>query len=267
MSSPSYDPRYFEPLSAVEERHFWFRARNRAIETLARDIAEGWNSPPRILEVGCGTGNVLRVLLKLRAEGTVVGMDLFHEGLRQARVRTGCRLVQADVRALPFGSSFDLIGAFDILEHLPDDVEVLGLLRTLLKPGGSLLFTVPAEPGLWSYCDEGAHHYRRYTRSSLKLKLMNAGYTVDYLSNYMAFIFPLLWFTRWLIANHHRRVPMTFEEKQAKALSELRIVPVINGLLTLVLSQEARLLGRRIHLPLGTSLVGIARRADESRRA
>jgi SAM-dependent methyltransferase len=121
----SYDPAYFAPLFAIEDRHFWFRARNQVIATLVRQLTVGLAPGYRVLEVGCGTGNVLRVLEQVCPAGTVIGMDLFAEGLRYARRRTNCPLVQGDVQAAPYATSFALIGLFDVLKHLPDDRQIL----------------------------------------------------------------------------------------------------------------------------------------------
>ncbi|HYN88796.1 MAG TPA: class I SAM-dependent methyltransferase, partial [Ardenticatenaceae bacterium] len=153
-----YDPQHFAPLFAIEDRHFWFRSRNRVIAAVARQLTADLNARYRVLEVGCGTGNVLRVLERVCARGTVMGMDLFAEGLSYARARTTCTLLQGDMRRPPFDAEFDLIGLFDVLEHLPDDVQVLRDLYAMLAPGGRLLMTVPAGPSLWSYFDEASGH-------------------------------------------------------------------------------------------------------------
>src|SRR6059036_3246571 len=93
----SYDPAWFARLADIEDRHFWFRARNEVIAALARQITRGLEPGYRVLEVGCGTGNVLRFLEKACPQGTVIGMDLFGEGLAFARRRTKCPLVQGDM--------------------------------------------------------------------------------------------------------------------------------------------------------------------------
>lgn len=85
-----------------------------------------------------------------------------------ARCRLNCELVQADIYNLPNWKPFDLIGLFDVLEHLPDDVKALKEIRKALKPGGKLILTVPASMKLWSYVDEVAGHYIRYSSKTLK---------------------------------------------------------------------------------------------------
>src|SRR5205814_7786871 len=118
-----------------------------------------------------GNGNVLRYLESACPQGLVIGMDLFREGLQLARARTSCSLVQGDVNRSPFGKSFQLIGIFDVLKHVLDDLGVLADIHTMLAPGGTLLLTVPAHPSLWSSFVEASHHSRLYGREDLRSKL------------------------------------------------------------------------------------------------
>ena len=251
----AYDPSFFENLAAAEDRHFWFRARNRVIGTLAAQLTAGLPPGFRVLEVGCGTGAVLRALERACPRGTVVGMDFFGEGLRHAH-RRGSRLVQADLHAPPFAVGFDLVGLFDVVEHLPDDVGVLSDLARLLAPGGALLVTVPAGRELWSWYDEAVRHRRRYEPAELAARLGEAGYAVEYLSPYMSPIFPLVWLRRKL-ARAGR--PPSDAESHALAEGEFRVVPGLNELLDWCLAPEVRRIARRRVLPFGTSIVAVAR--------
>ncbi|MGD0003645.1 MAG: class I SAM-dependent methyltransferase [Anaerolineaceae bacterium] len=258
----SYDPDYYAPLFAIEDRHFWFRARNEVISALVekelRRLVPGY----QVLEVGCGTGNVLRVLEKVCKRGQVIGMDLFLEGLEYARRRVGLGLVQGDMQAPPFGEKFQIIGLFDVLEHLPDDLQVLENLYSMLSPGGVLLLTVPAFPSLWSYFDEAGRHVRRYRFHELQTRLDQAGFKVETISYYMMSIFPLVWMQRKLAQG--RSQPKAMDEKDVHDLTvnELRIVPVANQALVTILGLEARWLKSGRHLPFGTSLLAMGRKPD-----
>jgi SAM-dependent methyltransferase len=248
----SYDPSYFPKLAAIEDRHFWFRARNRAIGALVAELARGLPPEYRVLEAGCGTGNALRVLEQVCPRGSVIGMDLFPEGLRFARRRVRCPLVAGDMARPPFRTRFELIGLFDVLEHHPDDAAVLAHIRSLLAPGGKLVLTVPAHPSLWSYFDEESRHCRRYEERELRDKLAAAGFQVDYLTPYMAATFPLMWAGRRLASFLDRR------PRGQLAARELRVTPGINGLLALLLAPETRWIARRKRLPMGSSLLAVA---------
>lgn len=257
----SYDPRYFEPLFAAEERHFWFVARNKVISALAQKAMAGQTQPVQILEVGCGTGNVLRELEKQFPEAVLLGMDLFLEGLSLARRRVACPLVQADLASPPFAKPFDLVGLFDVLEHIQEDQSVLDQLFQVVKPGGWLLITVPANPGLWSYFDVASHHVRRYTLEELSSKVFSAGFTIEFASPYIAATYPVVWLNRRSKGNAGS-VEDAFVHRQAE--EELKIFPVVNDVFRGILGLEAAWLSRGNHLPFGSSLVLLARKPSIS---
>src|SRR5260370_36341315 len=119
-----YDPDFFPELAKIESKHFWFRTRNQVIATLAEQVTKNLADGYRMLEVGCGTGNVLRALQQVWPRGIVVGMDLFAQGLAFARTRTSCPLVQGQLERPGFGVRFDLLGAFHVVEHLSDDLQL-----------------------------------------------------------------------------------------------------------------------------------------------
>ena len=261
--SASYDPDYFIPLFAAEDRHFWFRARNKVISALVEKELKRLAAGYRVLEVGCGTGNVLRVLEKVCKNGQVIGMDLFIEGLEYARRRVRLGLVQGDMQAPPFGAIFHLVGLFDVLEHLPDDLQVLEDIYSLLLPGGLLFLTVPAFPSLWSYFDEASHHVRRYQFHDLQTRLEQTGFKVETISYYMMSIFPLVWMQRKLVPGRLQGKALADEKDvHDRSVDELRIVPVANQVLVTILGLEARWLRSGRRLPFGTSLLALGRKPD-----
>ncbi len=255
----TYDPHYFAPLFAVEDRHFWFRSRNDVIAVIVRRLTGSLPARYRVLEVGCGTGKVLQVLESVTTHGMVVGTDLFIEGLRFARRRTHVPLVQGDMHSPPFAETFDVIGLFDVLEHLPDDRQVLRDLHRMLAQGGALLLTVPARASLWSYFDEASHHYRRYEADDLREKLHEAGYRVEYLTSFMSVLFPMIWLGRRAARLLNRRNKAANVDDMA--MGEWRIVPGVNALLYRLLGLERWWLGRQRTMPVGTSPLVVARKA------
>jgi SAM-dependent methyltransferase len=252
-----YDPSFFDELAAVENRHFWFRARNRLVFELSKRISSGLKPGYLVLEVGCGTGNVLRMLRKACSDGMVVGLERCFDGLKHAKRRSAGFLVQADVRQCPFSKPFDLVGMFDVLEHIPEEQETLKTLWKLLVPGGRLLLTVPAHSFLWSYFDEASRHCRRYSPDEIRKRLTEVGFEVEFQTQFMACIFPFVWVFRKMSKLRERRESATVRQLAA---AEFRIIPVVNGILTALLSLEARWVARGHLLPIGTSLVVIARK-------
>jgi SAM-dependent methyltransferase len=222
--------------------------------------------PPdyRILEIGCGTGNVLRILEKRAGSDRTIGMDLFSGGLGYARQRTHCGLIQADMYRPPFNVSFDVIGMFDVLEHLADDLAALRQVYGLLNAGGRLLLTVPAHRNLWSYADRFAGHYRRYEYGELAERLRSAGFHIDYLTPYMAAIFPLMLLRRQLMG--YQETPDATREKHL-FFRELHPVPLVNGLLRWILEREAAVVRAGYTLPFGTSLLAVASKPRQEQSA
>jgi SAM-dependent methyltransferase len=258
--SPGYDPDHFAALFAVEDRHFWFEARNLALKAVIEQIALGLPPGYRVLEIGCGTGNTLRVLKEACSSAALIaGVDLFVEGLVYARRRTKLPLVCARIENAPFAVPFEVVGMFDVLEHIEDDAAALCVVRALTAPGGHLLLTVPAHKALWSRFDEESHHCRRYEPDELRERLTDAGFSIDYLTPFMAPLYPIARVSRWwgdLANNVRRRLGM---KSTSAVMNDLAVRPLLNDIMAFVLRPEARRLRRRQQLHMGTSLLAVAR--------
>ncbi len=235
----SFDPSFFQGLKEAEERYFWFTVRRRWIF----DAVSRFSPPPaKLLEVGCGTGNVSSYLAQKGYDTT--GCEYYEEALGMAW--PGFRKVRGDVAALPFEDrSFDIVCLFDVIEHIDDDVATVREAARVLKEDGIMVITVPAGEELWSYVDVESCHRRRYSRDSLAAVLSGAGLaplTMDYM--FMALYWPM---------KHMRR-------KTRKDLNEqFRISPLLNRLLTLYFDAERNIAGF-VPLPVGTSLIAVAGR-------
>ena len=260
VSRQSYDPDHFAPLFEAEDRHFWFRSRNAIISALTEQIVAPLDKGYRVLEVGCGTGNVLRRLSTVCAGGSVIGMDLFIEGLAFARTRTSAPLVQGDVYYPPFSTQFDMIGLFDVVEHIEDDERVFNSLHGLLKPGGSLFVTVPAHMSLWSYFDTASHHCRRYEIPELTERLARAGFEIEYVTEFMTSLYPLVWLGRRVAAMMRGDKKITDEDAHQMSVNELRVIPVVNDLLTWALQRDVTRIKHRHRMSRGTSILALARK-------
>lgn len=248
----SYDPVVFAPIADVEDRHFWFRARRSVIETLVRQIAPTLPDPRRILEVGCGTGGVTRLLVDVFGAASVTAMDPYPEAVRIAKSRLPCQVLVGNLDAPEVTGPFSLIGMFDVLEHLPDERESLSTIRRLLAPGGVLLLTVPAHQSLWSYFDEEAGHFRRYELDRLQRLLSTAGFQVEYATEFFSLLFPAMWVGRQLAGLRRKRATL-------RSTDELRVLPIVNDLLAWALGREAKRVAERRVRPFGTSIIAIAR--------
>ena len=257
MRQGGYDPTFFDRLALIEDCHFWFRSRSRLIFDVSSKISRDLPPASRILEVGCGTGNVLKCLELAYPQGTVFGLDFWQEGLQYARRRTSCPLIRADLNLHPFRTPFHVIGIFDVLEHISDDQRALEDLCSMLVPGGTLLITVPAHQWLWSYFDEAARHCRRYSVADLSTKLELAGFRIDFLTQFMACTLPLLAAVR--------KLPLLMNGGKAAddrqlAGREFRVIPVLNAALTGIANVESWWASRGHRLPWGSSILAVARR-------
>ena len=244
-----FDPKAFDELAALEPGHFWFMARN---ELIVRLVSKYFPHARRFLEIGCGTGFVLRAIANARDWDRLAGSELHPAGLVHARKRLAetVELVQMDARNIPATGLFDLIGAFDVIEHIADDEAVLRAMRGATASGGGAIIAVPQHRWLWSRSDEVAHHERRYDRGELERKLRRSGFEVLFSSSFTALLLPLMIASRAL-----GRGKQTSEGEN----QEFKLNPTLNCLLTSILRTEVRLTLAGMKWPAGGSRIVVAR--------
>ncbi len=244
----AFDPAHFSRLFALEAGSFWFRGRSDLIEWALRRYFPDTRD---FLEIGCGTGYVLDRLRQSFPDISLSGSELFEEGLACARARLGAaaHLSQLDATRLTLRETFDVIGAFDVLEHIEDDAAVLANVRAALRPGGGLLITVPQHEWMWSATDIAAHHVRRYARRVLRKRVLEAGFEILRITSFMTLLLPAMWLAR-------RRHRDGMQEVEA----ELALPAAVNAIGRAALGVDSALIRAGINLPIGGSLLAIARR-------
>lgn len=249
--SPSFRSEHFAKLAALEEKNFWFRARNELIVQVLRKY---FPNAQNMLEIGCGTGYVLRGITRALPDLQASGSEIFLEGLGFASRRLPTAdLFQMDAREIPYDNEFDVIGAFDVIEHIEEDERVLREIHRALKPGGGALFTVPQHPALWSTQDESACHVRRYRRHELTDKLRANGYSIVFSSSFVSLLLPLLAFSRWRKRNRASTAGLD---------GEFTPSPLVNGALYHVLRLESLMIRAGLRFPVGgTRLVAAVKTA------
>ncbi|MCK4266275.1 MAG: class I SAM-dependent methyltransferase, partial [Thermoplasmata archaeon] len=247
----SFDASSFEFLFEMEQKHFWHVGRKEIIyDVLKRNTPH--LAELRMLEIGCGNGSVLAYLKE--KEVNIEGGDIFIEGLKFCQQRSDpVALYQVDILSLPFRNDFDIIGVFDVLEHIEEDEKALAEISQALKPGGTILITVPAHKLLWSYFDESSNHKRRYSRKEIVTKLERNDFVIKKMSFYMFFLFPLMLSIR-MINNTLRR---NEAKRNARTSIELKTVPLVNRIFLELLRLEKWLM-RYLDLPFGASLMVLA---------
>lgn len=190
QAGAGFHPADFAKLAALEAGNFWFRARNRLIVWA---LCRHFPVIHRYLEIGCGTGYVLAGVAAAYPHARITGSEVFSSGLAYAANRVPrAELLQMDARRIPYVEEFDVIGAYDVLEHIVEDEKVLGEMRNALKPDGGILITVPQHPWLWSQTDENACHVRRYRVGELHEKVERAGFRVLLETSFVSLLLPAM---------------------------------------------------------------------------
>jgi SAM-dependent methyltransferase len=243
------DPAKFEALSKVEAEHFWFGVRNELIVGLMNKF---FPDTRRFLEIGCGNGAVLGAIAQSRPWQRLVGSELHPSGLTYARKRlpSDVEFVQMDARNIPCLDIFDLVGAFDVVEHIADDERVLRGMRAAIRIGGGAIVAVPQHPWLWSRADEIAHHQRRYRRGELEAKLLRNGFEVLFSSSFTALLLPLMAASRLINRG---------DEKDEGVQREFVLNRHVNDFLTTILRTEVRTTLAGWRWPAGGSRIVVGR--------
>lgn len=190
----------------VESTSFWFNHRlNYIREGLRRFPAEA-----PFLDVGGGNGFVT---LALQDDGVDAILLEPGPGARNAVERGVRQVIQGTLQDTDLrSSSIGAAGAFDVLEHIPDDDDFLRLLHSKLRPGGRFYGTVPAYPLLWSQADEYAGHVRRYSKENLHQALSSAGFKVEFITGFFTWlVLPVCLFRTlpWIVMPNRKVSPKT----------------------------------------------------------
>lgn len=247
--SGGYDDELFRRLVEAEPRSFWYRARAKLIVDVVRTH---FPEAHELLEVGSGSGGVLLALREAFPQLRLVGAEPSAEGLALARERvpSEIELVELDVRSMPYREAFDVVGAFDVLEHIEDDGTALAGLARAVRPGGGLILLVPQHPRLWSDMDQIARHVRRYRRDELKSKVEAAGVEVEYIGSFVSALLPAMIVSRVVRGLSRRPYDPVAELEPGR----------LNSLFERILDAERKLIGHRVSLPFGGSLLLVGRR-------
>lgn len=240
----------FEGLARVESGNFWFRARNAIVLWALRKYFPEFQS---LLEVGCGTGFVLSGIAQAFPHARIAGSEVYTAGLAFAAKRLPCvELLQMDARKLPYEAEFDVVAAFDVIEHILADDLVLQNLYRAVKPGGGCLITVPQHQWLWSPVDDAACHQRRYTRTELHAKVAAAGFRIVRSTSFVTLLLPLMLASR-LAARRSGR---------AGSSEALALNPVLDRALDAVMRVEHLVIRSGVSLPIGGSRLVVLRRRE-----
>jgi ubiquinone/menaquinone biosynthesis C-methylase UbiE len=239
-------PDEYGTMFRVEETHWWYAALHRLIfETLEAQLPD-WRKK-EILDVGCGTGSILKKLGNLEKN---VGVDLAAEAISFCQERGLNNVQQADVSALPFSdASFDAVICSSVLYHewVKDVGEAVREMRRVLRPGGLLLLNVPAFRFLHSAHDEAVMTARRFRRNEIRSLLAENGFAIRRLTYWTTLLFPLAVIARTFGGSKMGR---DFESVETS---------FVHRFFARIMALELDLL-RNVSLPFGVALLAVARK-------
>jgi len=231
----------------VEQAHWWYTGRRKILAGFVEEICrQVTDRRPRILDVGCGTG---ANLLMLAEYGDAEGVDISEDALAFCRERGLDKVRLGAGEQLPYDDgTFDLVTAFDVVEHMDDDLAGLREMRRVLRPGGRVLLFVPTFMFLWGLQDDVSNHRRRYRLPQLRRVLEQAGFEIERTSYAnITFFLPIL----------VMRQLMRLTGVKAESENDINVT-ALNGVLGSVLGAESWLL-KFTNLPFGVSGLCVAR--------
>jgi len=232
-----------------EQNHWWYKARRKlALFLIERYARKERNKSVRILDVGCGTGGLMKELVHL---GEVTGIDMSEEAVAFCKKRGIYSVYMGKIEQLPFeDNSFDVVVALDILEHIDDDAQGAKELYRVLKPNGLAVVFVPALMLLWGTTDVAGQHKRRYTKKEINNCLKGGGGFSIVRSTY----FNTILFIPILVVRLLARL------LKYKVVDEFRPgVSILNKLFYGIFSMEIVLL-RTVSFPIGVSIFSVCKK-------
>lgn len=234
----------YDSMAELDQRHWWYRARRHVIAALIRRKAMP-SEGAELLEIGCGTGHNLAMLSQF---GHVQALEVDSAAREIAEQRLGKPVLSAPLPELAGVPKrhFDLVGAFDVIEHIEDDAAALGAIATCLKPGGKFVATVPAHQWMWSAHDVVNHHKRRYSIGQFRTLFAASPLKLEAIGYFNSLLFPLA------VAQRLASKVKGSDESDLKMPAAL-----LNSALEKAFAAERHLIGR-VPLPPGLSLFAVA---------
>lgn len=238
------DNHYFKEYYTLERNHWWFRARSFILENQIQKL--NLKGPLKILNVGVATGSTTQMLSKY---GTVTSVEFDKDCCQFLREELKMDVIEASVTDLPFTeNSFDLVCAFDVVEHVQDHKTAVLEMKRVCKSQGIVFCTVPAFDFLWSKHDDVNHHIRRYTKREFSSLFQGSGHIV-YQSYFNFFLFLPVAFFR-LLSN---ALPHLFSRKGAGSDFTIEGGGALSEVFHAIFKSENAVLKRGLSLPFGIS--------------
>lgn len=245
----------YERFWEIDQNHWWFVARRKIVDCIITSVISPKENL-QILDIGTGSGGMVPLLSKYgQLTATEPDQATFEYASGKFKEYPRVQFLHGGWESLDLPpQQFDLVTAFDVLEHCENDVLALKRWGSWLHEGGSLLLTIPAFSSLWGINDVLSHHYRRYTKETLTKALQAADFKVDKISYCNALMFGPVWISR----NIKDRIDRWLAAGKEVSPWDFGMPPKpLNAVLEKSFSWETSVLPDH-DLPFGTSLICVA---------
>ncbi len=239
---------YYKEYYKNERTHWWFKIREKIILDNIKKHSTFKN--PSILNIGAATGRSSEALQDI---GAVTSLEYDADCCRFTNEKTGLDVIQGSILELPFtNNTFDIVCAFDVIEHVQNDQKAIDEMKRVCKNGGIIIITVPAFMSLWSEHDDINHHFRRYKASRIK-QLFSCSSNILYQSYFNTFLFLPIFIFR-SVSRIFKPKKKSGQEKENKSDFKQLNNKIVNSLFFQLFNMERYLL-KIIRFPFGVSYI------------
>lgn len=243
----------FEVTDSNSESSFWVASRNRLFKFLIRKYCI--HSQNSILEIGCATGNLIEHIVQYD-DLKITGSEIYVNGLIYAKNNLpNVEFIQYDVTEGVIDKHYNLITAFDVIEHIDDDHAALKNMNHMLSEDGILIISVPQYQFLFGALDKIVHHKRRYSQKLLTKKLEAVGFKIERVTSFVTVLFPLMLISRIFESKFNPDIPVQKALKKKATFN-----PIINKIFDVLMRFDEVLIKNNVSLPFGGTLIVVARK-------
>jgi len=241
------DNEEIESMHQHEKTHWWYVALHVQIERALKSFLH--DKKANIIDCGCGTGEMLSILLKKFPLSSFIGIDYAKKCCLISKSKTDLNIIRADNNNLPFTKEyFDVAISADVIYHESIDPHAsLKEIYSILKQGGLLIINVAAYEWLKGPHDKRGGGARRFLMSRLKTKLENLGYVVIYATYWNTLLFPIMVLWRKVLGKYDSG-------------SDVRSMPIIDNMFEKIMNMELFLINKGVKLPFGGSIFMVAKK-------